>query len=123
LILDNHGSYKTPEFDLFAKEHNIIILCILPHSSHLLQPLNVSYFTPLKRSYGSAVKQYIRVGVNYIDKVDFLRAYYTARIAAITTSTIRSGFVATGLVLYDPDRVLTKLCTQLRTPTPPGDLP
>jgi hypothetical protein len=123
LILDGHGSYKTPEFDLFAKEHNIIILCMPPHSSHLLQPLDVSCFAPLKRSYGSVVEQYMRVGVNHVDKVDFLRAYYTARIIAITASTIQSGFAATGIVPYDPDRVLAKLCTQLRTPTPPGDLP
>jgi phage tail protein X len=84
---------------------------VLPHSSHLLQPLNVSCFALLKRAYGFAVKQYIRVRVNHIDKVDFLKAYYTARTEAITTSTIQSGFAATGLVLYNPDRVLIELST------------
>jgi hypothetical protein len=34
-------------------------------------------------------------------------------------NTVRSGFAATGLVPYDPERVLSKLNTQLRTPTPP----
>jgi hypothetical protein len=28
LILDGHGSHVTPEFDLFAKEHSIITLCM-----------------------------------------------------------------------------------------------
>ena len=61
----------------------------------------------------------MRVGVYYIDKSDFLLAYFTARTESLTSNTIRNGFVATGLVPYDPKRVLSKLNTQLRTPTPP----
>ena len=61
----------------------------------------------------------MRVGVNHIDKSDFLTAYLTARTEALTSNTVRSGFAATGLVPYDPERVLLKLNTQLRTPTPP----
>jgi len=49
LILDGHGSHVTPEFDLFVKEHLIITLCMLSHSSHLLQPLDVGCFAVLKR--------------------------------------------------------------------------
>ena len=52
LILDGHGSHITPEFDLFCTEHKIITLCMPAHSSHLLQPLDVSCFATLKRAYG-----------------------------------------------------------------------
>ena len=90
-----------------------------PHSSHLLQPLDVSCFAVLKRSYGRQIEDLMRVGVNHIDKSDFLSAYSTARTEALTSNTVRSGFAATGLVPYDPERVLSKLNTQLRTPTPP----
>jgi hypothetical protein len=119
LILDGHGSHSTPEFDLFCTEHSIITLCIPPHSSHLLQPLDVSCFTVLKRSYGRQIEDLMRVGVNYIDKSDFLPAYLTARTEALTSDTVRNGFAATGLVPYDPERVLSKLNSYLRTPTPP----
>jgi hypothetical protein len=119
LILNGHRSHVTPEFDLFCKDHNIITLCMPPHSLHLLQSLNVSCFAVLKRSYGRQIEDLIRVGVNYIDKSDFLSAYCVARIESLTSNTIRSGFGATGLVPYDPERVLSKLNTQLRTPTPP----
>ena len=44
LILDGHGSHITGEFDLFCKEHSIISLYMLPHSSHILQSLDVGYF-------------------------------------------------------------------------------
>ena len=61
----------------------------------------------------------MRDRVNYIDKSDFLTVYNRARTEAITLANARSGFAATGIVPYNPDRVLTKLNTQIRTPTPP----
>ncbi|KAF4629029.1 hypothetical protein G7Y89_g9118 [Cudoniella acicularis] len=76
----------------------------------------------LKRLYGRQIKDLMRVGVNHINKSDFLPAYYMARIESLTSNIIRSGFGATGLVPYDPERVLLKLNTQLRTPTPPPPL-
>jgi len=119
LILDGHGSHSTPEFDLFCSENLIITLCMPPHSSHLLQPLDVSCFAVLKQSYGRQIENYMRAGLNHIDKPDFLLAYTAARTESFTSNTIRNGFRATGLVPYDPERVLQKLNTQLRTPTPP----
>ena len=62
----------------------------------------------------------MRVGINHIDKSDFLLAYLTVHTESLTSNTIRNGFIATGLVPYDPERVVSKLNTQLRTPTPPS---
>src|SRR5450432_1342095 len=59
----------------------------------------------------------MRNGVNHIDKQEFLEAYYKARKETMTFSNIQSSFAATGIHLYDPERVLAKLNTQLRTPT------
>ena len=60
----------------------------------------------------------MRNGVNYIDKPDFLIVYNIARTEAITPAIARSGFTATGLVPFNPDRVLSKLNIQIRIPTP-----
>jgi hypothetical protein len=62
----------------------------------------------------------MRNGVNHIDKPDFLRAFHAARTEAMTLANIQSSFAATGLVPYDPERVLSKLYTQFKTPTPPS---
>jgi DDE superfamily endonuclease len=120
LILDGHGSHLTPEFDLFCKEHSIITLCMPPHSSHILQPCDVGFFAVLKRQYGKQIQGYMRNGLNHIDKYDFLQAYLTARTESVSIANIQSGFAGTGLVPYDPERVLSKLHTQLKTPTPPS---
>jgi hypothetical protein len=55
LILDGHASYESAEFDLFCKNHYIIPLYMPSHSSHKLQPLDVSCFAPLKEAYSMQV--------------------------------------------------------------------
>ena len=88
------------------------------HSSHLLQPLDVGCFSVLKRLYGGLVEKQMGLGVNHIDKQDFLLLYQQARIEALHKKNVKSGFVATGLVPYEPDRVLSLLHARLNTPFP-----
>jgi hypothetical protein len=119
LILDGHGSHLTPEFDRTCTENKIIPVCMPAHSSHLLQPLDVGCFAVLKRHYGQLVEQRMRLGFNHIDKIDFLTAFPRARTMAYKAQTIRNSFAATGLVPFNPDRVIQQLTIQLKTPTPP----
>ena len=59
----------------------------------------------------------MRNGVNHIDKQDFLEAYYYAHKKTMIFANIQSSFAATGVFPYDPEQVLVKLNTQLRTLT------
>jgi hypothetical protein len=119
LILDGHSSHATPEFDQYCTMNNIITLCMPAHTSHLLQPLDVSCFSPLKRSYGKEVQELVRQGIHHIDKEDFLAIYLKVQPLVFTEQNIKSGFKATGVIPYDPQRVLLSL-TVTRTPSPPG---
>ncbi|EED16242.1 transposon, putative [Talaromyces stipitatus ATCC 10500] len=103
LILDGHGSHLTAEFDRTCTENNIIPVCMPPHSSHLLQPLDVGCFAVLKRHYGQLVEQRMRLGFNHIDKLDFLTAFPKARTMAYKAQTVRNSFIATGFVPFSPD--------------------
>jgi hypothetical protein len=119
LILDGHSSHATPEFDQYCAENKIITLCMPPHTSHLLQPLDVGCFSPLKTAYGHEVGELARQGVFHIDKNEFLYTYPRIRTLVFSEQNIWSGFRATGLIPYCPERVLTCL-TVVRTPSPPG---
>jgi hypothetical protein len=123
LILDGHGSHLTPQFDQICAENNVIPLCMPPHSSHLLQPLDVGCFAILKRAYGRFVSDLARWSYNTIDKFDFLNDYPQARTEAFQPHIIQSAFAATGLVPIDPERVLSKLNISLKTPSPPNSRP
>jgi hypothetical protein len=118
LVMDGHGSHHTGKFEEFCREHSIITICMPPHSSHILQPLDVGCFSPLKVSYGAQIENRMRLGINHISKDEFLPAYYQAHIQAITEKNVRSSFLATGLVPFDPERVLSRLNPIVRTPSP-----
>ena len=119
LILDGHGSHATPEFDQYCKDNKIITLCMPPHSSHRLQPLDVGCFSPLKRGYGQDIQELARQGVFHVDKQDFLQTYLRIRPTVFTQQNIQAGFQAAGLVPANPERVLSLLIV-VRTPSPPA---
>src|SRR6478609_1106650 len=122
LILDSHESHHSADFEVYCKEKNIITLYMPPHSSHLLQPLDVGCFRPLKRAYGREIEHLIRRSITYITKTEFFPAFYAAHQATITESNIKGGFRGAGLAPFDPESVISKLDIQLRTPTPPVEV-
>jgi hypothetical protein len=119
LIFDGHGSHSTSEFRDFCLQNCILTLCMPAHTSHILQPLDVSCFGPLKKAYGSQIENKMRLGINHITKEEFLPAFFTAHQQTMTTGNITSGFRATGLVPFNPERVLENLGPVIEaTPSP-----
>ena len=119
LVLDGHESHDSLEFQKLCKEKRIITLCMPPHSSHLLQPLDVGCFSPLKKAYGRQVEDLMRGRISHITKTEFLPCFKAAFNASITKSNILGSFRGAGLVPLDPEAVVLKLEVRLRTPTPP----
>jgi hypothetical protein len=52
LILDGYESHNLKEFKKYCEDNKIVTLCMPPHSSHLLQLLDVGCFASLKKAYG-----------------------------------------------------------------------
>jgi len=120
LVLDGHESHHSVEFELYCKDHNIITLCMPPHSSHLLQPLDIGCFGPLKKAYGRQIELKMRAGTTHISKEDFFPAFFAAFQQTITGKNIQGGFRGAGLIPHDPEAVLSRLDVKLKTLTPPG---
>jgi hypothetical protein len=116
--LDGHESHNSLEFKELCKENNIITLCMPPHASHLLQPLDVGCFAPLKKAYGRQIEDLARNHINHITKLEFLPAFKAALDNSFTKSNICASFQGAGLVPLDPEAVLSKLDVMLRTPSP-----
>jgi hypothetical protein len=106
-------------FREYCKEHRIITICMPPHSSHLLQPLDVGCFGPLKRAYSREIEELVRCRVSHITKEDFLPAFKNAYDKALVASNIKGSFRGAGLVPHNAEAVLSKLDVRIRTPTPP----
>jgi hypothetical protein len=123
LILDGHSSHITTQVIRFCVASKIIPLCLPPHTTHHLQPLDVGIFAPLASAYKSGVRERSKFIVSYsIDKVDFLEIYRTARDQAITNENIRKAWKTSGLEPLNPEIALAKLPKKpdARPSTPPS---
>lgn len=123
LILDGHNSHKSTEFDDYCKEKNIIALCMPPHSSHELQPLDVGCFSPLKVAYGKEIEKMMRMQITHITKDDFFPAFKAAFFASMGEQNVQAGFRQAGIVPLDPQVVISRLDFKPKTPSPPMSRP
>jgi len=68
LIMDGHSSHVSWEFLDYCLTHDIIPFCLPPHSTHLLQPLDVGLFSPLQRNYSSCLDDLLEGGQRGVNK-------------------------------------------------------
>src|SRR5437016_2098833 len=109
IVCDGHDSHINGEFAAHCY-YNKIELCLLPpHTSHLLQPLDVSLFGPLKTAMSNRIYRFVRTGVHRIQKVEWFRHYIKAREVAFTSLNIQSGWRGAGLFPRDPRKVFRHL--------------
>ncbi|XP_018571176.1 uncharacterized protein LOC108910910 [Anoplophora glabripennis] len=98
LVMDkdiSHTSYKVYKF---CKAHVIVVVSLPPHTSHRLQPLDFTFFSPLKTAYNNECSTYLKT--NTFAKILqediamlFARSYN--RVATIEKAV--KGFQCTGI--------------------------
>ncbi len=88
------------------------------HSSHILQPLDIGCFGPLKKAYGREIEWLMKGHLTYIIKTDFLPAFFAAFQAAITEINIKGVFRGTRIIPLNPESILSRLDVKLHTPSP-----
>jgi hypothetical protein len=109
LVCDGHGSHVGAKTIAFSMQHDIELVLMPPHSSHLCQPLDVSVFSSLKRAMTNEMDKIMRYGVPTIKKFEWADAYRIARPKAFTESNIKSGWSGTGLIPFNRRRVTLRL--------------
>lgn len=97
LILNGHGSHETSRILQLAEIHNIIILCLPPHTTHKLQPLNVGIFGPLQRAWLERCDAVVELTDSEMCIEDFIDEYMQVRQALIRPSMIISAFKKSGI--------------------------
>ena len=122
LILDGHESHLNQDFKDYCLARRILTLCMPSHSSHILQPLDVVCFSPLKVKYSQRVRDLARRRVFHINKEGFLPAFRDAFFDVFTYDNCQKAFLAAGLVPIDAQVVIDRLDVRLRTP-PEAPLP
>lgn len=125
--MDSYSSHVTANVIAFCMENAIDLLILPPHTSHILQPLDVGVFAPLKRALASNTDAALRLNARRIAQVQWVEMYIRARQRALNKHNILSGWRSAGLMPLSPITVLGKLpgsTTPLASPlhTPPQHL-
>lgn len=111
VIGDNLASHLSVKIVELCQQHNIKFIFLPPNSTHICQPLDVSYFRPLKIAWRKVLKEYKSKKKGSIAKDIFPRLLKATlqKVALSSTNNIKSGFEATGIYPLDRSKVLKRL--------------
>ena len=106
LFVDGHASHITIDVIDLARENSIILFCLPPHTTHALQPLDVSVFKSLKSHFSKAVHALSFTKKDFIvSKREFARVVKTPFEKAFSMSNIKAGFKKCGIHPFDPNAI------------------
>ena len=98
LLLDGHSSHIDLETSKFCEANQILLYCLPPHTSHILQPLDVGVIGPMKATWKHAVAAYQHDNIgSFITKRHFSMVFRSAYHNAIKLSTIINAFKHSGI--------------------------
>jgi hypothetical protein len=93
-------------FIAFYIDKSIDLVVLPPHTSHILQPLDVGVFSPLKQALSAEIEKLFCLDTRYIPRVEWTEAYITARNRAFIPRSIESSFRASGIYPLSPITIL-----------------
>ena len=99
LVLDGHGSHCSYEALSFCIENKIELICIPPHTSHRLQPLDTHWNGPLKKLWAELVHELLcekdTVSISRFDFIQLLNKVWS--IISKKRDIIINGFQYCGI--------------------------
>ena len=106
LVLDGHSTHYQPELIKYAREYEVILFCLPPHTTHKSQPLDASVFKPLKSHWHEACHTFVEQNPGKsITKYNFSKLLNTAWGKTMSPNIISSGFKRTGIYPFNPDAI------------------
>ncbi|KAB0803072.1 hypothetical protein PPYR_02666 [Photinus pyralis] len=104
LVIDNHVSHCTLKAYNFCRENGIVILTIPPHSSHRTQPLDVTFYKPLKTAYNAECDKFLKSRPGERITTYELAEIFNKSFSRIATpDKAIKGFEVTGIFPMNPD--------------------
>lgn len=105
LVLKNHSSHISVDSYNFCKTHNIHVVSLPPHTSHQMQPLDLTFFYRLKNALYREYDLYLTsTGHEKITEYDIAELLNKAFIKVATMEKAASGFRSSGIFPFNPNQ-------------------
>lgn len=102
LIMDGHSSHKNVEAVEYAKANGVIMLILPPHTTHNMQPLDVSVFGPMRSYFDREIGKWLN---NHVGRPLTLRQisgiFSQVYDKSATRTNAIAGFKACGIRPYN----------------------
>lgn len=112
LVIDSASHHLSWDLWQYCVARNIILFTFPPHSTHILQPLDVVCFQPLKHYHSLAIRDAVANGDSEFKKAEFLAVLDGFRRQTFKSTTIKAAFQRVGFVPFNPDIVINTLAEQ-----------
>lgn len=66
LIVDGHSTHISLEASEYCRENKIILYCLLPNATHILQACDIGFFAPMKTVWKAMVKEWQMTNVGEV---------------------------------------------------------
>jgi hypothetical protein len=114
VIGDNLSTHFSPDVIKSCNDNDILFVCLPPNATHLLQPLDVAFFRPLKQAWRkilcdwkvTADRRLINLPKNHFPS---LLRKLCDEIKPNAPKNLEAGFKACGIYPLDPQVVMKKL--------------
>src|SRR5438034_6303707 len=98
----------TGEFIFECLTNQVLLIYLLPHTSHLCQSYNLNSFAQLKLFYSKHLKSYILAGETRVNRAQFDILYTRTREAGMNYQYITAGWRRSGLYPLNVQKVLER---------------
>lgn len=105
MILDNHCSHISLQVYEFCKSNGICVVTLPPHTSHKLQPLDLTFFGPLKNAFNRECDLFLKSNPHEkITMYDLSSLFNKSNCRVDTMEKGISGFKAAGIFPFNPNK-------------------
>ncbi|XP_053385760.1 uncharacterized protein LOC128550546 [Mercenaria mercenaria] len=105
VLLDGHRSYGPVGLCEWARDHGIVLFILPAHTSHILQPLDVSCYGPFQRMYDAACHKLMRQTTSVISRYNVCEIACKVYSKALSTDNMQSGIKKTGICPFNSDAI------------------
>ncbi|KAF2897619.1 hypothetical protein ILUMI_08555 [Ignelater luminosus] len=114
-LLDGHKSHLNPELAEFCVQKRILLYCLFPNATHILQRCDVGIFRPLKQVWRKEYQIYKQRSNRTLTKATFTPVFHKVFTNACKPEIIRNAFRCCGLYPFNVNNVGFSKCMNNRS--------